>query len=185
MSEHSNHKGDALPVPPANLSVNSGKNPVVVVETADKPSRREALLVATGAAAGSMLAGCGGTMSSSQCMGEPPSTALIVTPTEQATLDADKVTQVGVTYAFVTKDAKGYMALDTRCQHAGCLTALAKTKDGFICGCHGSSYALDGSVKTGPATKPLPVLSMCRRLSDNALAIDLNVVLASRDGRVT
>lgn len=185
MSEHSNHKGDALPVPPANLSVNSGKNAVVVVETADKPSRREALLVATGAAAGSVLAGCGGTMSSSQCMGDPPSTALIVTPAEQAKLDADKVTQVGVTYAFVVKDAKGYLALDTRCQHAGCLTALATSKDGFICGCHGSTYALDGSVKNGPATKPLPVVSMCRRASDNALAIDLNVVLTSRDGRVT
>jgi Rieske Fe-S protein len=40
------------------------------------------------------------------------------------------------------------------CKHQGC--PLASVSDGTInCDCHGSKYALDGSVVNGPATEPL------------------------------
>jgi Rieske Fe-S protein len=47
---------------------------------------------------------------------------------------------------------KGFSAV---CTHQGCV--VAEVKDGTInCDCHGSKFGLDGSVTTGPATKPLP-----------------------------
>ena len=70
------------------------------------------------ATAGSLAAGCGGTMSTGQCMGDPPSTAIIVTTAEQQAADKDKVSRVGDTIVYITKDDKGYMAIDSRCQHA-------------------------------------------------------------------
>lgn len=45
---------------------------------------------------------------------------------------------------------KGFVA---RCTHAGC--ALAVKDGGIECPCHGSRFALDGSVDRGPATEPL------------------------------
>lgn len=40
-----------------------------------------------------------------------------------------------------------------RCTHAGCALAV---KDGRLeCPCHGSQFALDGSVVRGPAVEPL------------------------------
>jgi len=186
LSEHSNKTGDVLPAASAiAVSASPAAATSSTVQTADKPSRRDALLAATGAAAGSVLVACGGTPPSGQCMGEPPTGALIVTAKDQESLEKDGYFQINGGYVWVIKDAKGYMALDTRCQHAGCPTALETTKDGFICGCHGSRYSIDGGIKKGPTTKPLPLLSMCRRLSDNALAIDLNTVVANRDERVT
>lgn len=47
-----------------------------------------------------------------------------------------------------------FKGLSTVCTHAGC--AVSSVADGKItCPCHGSTYALDGTVLKGPATKPL------------------------------
>jgi Rieske Fe-S protein len=57
----------------------------------------------------------------------------------------------------VTQPAKGeFKAFSTICTHQGC--AVNKIADGTInCPCHGSKFAIkDGSVKAGPAPKPLP-----------------------------
>ena len=50
-------------------------------------------------------------------------------------------------------DFKGFSAV---CTHQGCV--VATVADGTInCTCHGSKFSIeDGSVKAGPATKPLP-----------------------------
>ncbi|MEI6253554.1 MAG: Rieske (2Fe-2S) protein [Mycobacteriaceae bacterium] len=45
---------------------------------------------------------------------------------------------------------KGFVA---RCTHAGC--ALTVKNGGIQCPCHGSKFALDGSVDHGPAVDPL------------------------------
>ena len=158
------------------------------IETAAKPTRREALVVIGTATAGSLAAGCGGTMATGQCMGDPPSTAILVSAAEQQAADKDKISRVGDTIVYITKDEKGYMAIDSRCQHAGCPTVPEKGTDGsyvgFVCGCHGSKYFLDGKVKNGPTVKPLVHPTMCRRASDGALAIDL-LTPTSIDDRVT
>jgi len=46
-----------------------------------------------------------------------------------------------------------YRALSTRCMHRGC--QVDPSADGFVCPCHGSEYAADGSVRKGPTEQPL------------------------------
>lgn len=50
-----------------------------------------------------------------------------------------------------------FRAFSAICTHQQC--PLISVSDGLInCGCHGSQFAIeDGSVRGGPATKPLPV----------------------------
>ena len=52
-------------------------------------------------------------------------------------------------------DAATVVALSAVCTHAGCDVAFAPAAGDFACPCHGSLFALDGSVKQGPATAPL------------------------------
>jgi Rieske Fe-S protein len=68
---------------------------------------------------------------------------------EGAVLD---VTDQGV---IVTQPSAGqFNGFQNVCKHAGC--PLASVSDGTInCDCHGSQYALDGSVVSGPATTAL------------------------------
>ncbi|MFF8972589.1 Rieske (2Fe-2S) protein [Streptomyces sp. NPDC014995] len=63
--------------------------------------------------------------------------------------DAEKVVVVQPT-------AGEYKAFSAVCTHAGC--AVKSVADGVInCPCHQSNFSVtDGSVKSGPATKPLP-----------------------------
>lgn len=67
----------------------------------------------------------------------------------------------GVVYAdqhvVVTQPTQGtFKGFSSTCTHLGC--TVNKVADGLIqCPCHGSKYSVaDGSVKAGPAPKPLP-----------------------------
>ncbi len=57
----------------------------------------------------------------------------------------------------VTQPTQGdFKAFSAVCTHQGCLVAEVKGGD-IDCNCHGSQFSItDGSVVTGPATKPLP-----------------------------
>jgi cytochrome b6-f complex iron-sulfur subunit len=48
------------------------------------------------------------------------------------------------------------LAYDARCPHLGCAVQGAQTL--VVCPCHGSLFNLDGSVRLGPATRPLTLL---------------------------
>ncbi len=54
--------------------------------------------------------------------------------------------------------ASQMIAFDARCPHLGC--AVHGAQKLFICPCHGSLFDLDGSVKLGPATRPLTGLQV-------------------------
>ncbi|MET9058742.1 MULTISPECIES: Rieske (2Fe-2S) protein [Streptomyces] len=56
----------------------------------------------------------------------------------------------------VQPSAGTYKAYSAVCTHAGC--GVKSVADGIInCPCHNSNFSIeDGSVKSGPATKPLP-----------------------------
>lgn len=54
----------------------------------------------------------------------------------------------------------GLRALDLACTHLGC--RVTATENGFTCPCHGSRFAPDGAVLTGPATRALRGLD-CRQ----------------------
>jgi nitrite reductase/ring-hydroxylating ferredoxin subunit len=77
------------------------------------------------------------------------------------------VTEQGV---IVTQPSNGqFNGFQNVCAHAGC--PLASVSDGTInCDCHGSQYALDGSVVTGPATAPLEPASVAVKGNEITLA---------------
>lgn len=57
----------------------------------------------------------------------------------------------------VTQPSPGvYKAFDRACTHSAC--PVSKVEAGaIVCTCHGTRYSIaDGSVLTGPATRPLP-----------------------------
>jgi Rieske Fe-S protein len=55
----------------------------------------------------------------------------------------------------VTQPSAGtFVGLSAVCTHAGC-KVVAVSGGTINCACHGSKFALDGSVVNGPATKPL------------------------------
>jgi len=50
--------------------------------------------------------------------------------------------------------ATGFKAFSAVCTHEGCSTEVQNNR--FECPCHGSIFAIDGSVIQGPASSPLP-----------------------------
>jgi len=52
-----------------------------------------------------------------------------------------------------------YGATDANCTHLGCRVGFNPFAQQIECPCHGSRFALDGDVTTGPATRPLRVLA--------------------------
>lgn len=60
---------------------------------------------------------------------------------------------------FLTRDRGTLRAFAITCPHLGCSYAFDDGKKHFVCPCHGSEFALDGSVLHGPATSPLSHLT--------------------------
>jgi Rieske Fe-S protein len=86
--------------------------------------------------------------------------------TFRATIDVEPLSVVGESVITSTTGTDGarilvirtgrdtYSALSTQCTHEGC--PVNRPVNGVItCPCHGSRYALDGSVLHGPALYPL------------------------------
>jgi Rieske Fe-S protein len=56
----------------------------------------------------------------------------------------------------VYRDEQGELhAVSLRCTHLGCLLRFNSAERSWDCPCHGSRFAVDGSVLEGPAVKPL------------------------------
>jgi Rieske Fe-S protein len=97
--------------------------------------------------------------------GAPVAQPQAQTATEEATPQVlgkaiDVPVNGGVVYRdqkiVVTQPAQGeFKGFSAVCTHQGCV--VNDVSAGAInCNCHGSKFALDGAVTTGPATKPLP-----------------------------
>jgi Rieske Fe-S protein len=133
------------------------------------PTRRGMLV---GSASVALLAGCGATpetaaSSASSVAGEASSAASSAASaassaaSEATALASTSEIPVGGCTVFekekvvITQSTNGeFRALTAVCTHQGCL--VTEVKDGtIICPCHGSTFALDGSVTNGPATEPL------------------------------
>jgi cytochrome b6-f complex iron-sulfur subunit len=58
----------------------------------------------------------------------------------------------------VFRQAGELHAISTVCTHLGCIVKASPT--GFACPCHGSEFEADGSVRKGPAPRPLDWLAV-------------------------
>lgn len=48
-----------------------------------------------------------------------------------------------------------FYVLDSECRHASCVVQPYEEFSAMFCPCHGSTYAIDGSILTGPTESPL------------------------------
>lgn len=139
-------------------------------------SRRRVLGVAAGTGALGLVAACGGSSSSDTAAkssdSAPPSSAS-TSPSQSAPAAGGaalaKTADVPVGGGFIDAAAKivvtqptagTYKGFTAICTHQGC-TVNKVDKGVIICPCHGSQYsATDGSVKGGPAPKPLAEIAV-------------------------
>ena len=143
------------------------------------PSRRSVL---SGAVAGGLalpvLAACGSSGSADDVTAEPAtggsggsdaSGSKALASTSEIPVGGGKV--FDAEKVVVTQPAKGeFKAFSAVCTHQGCL--VTTVSDGEIhCPCHGSTFsATDGSVKVGPAARPLPKESITVKGGEITLA---------------
>ncbi len=58
---------------------------------------------------------------------------------------------------FIRDAEDSVHVLDPICTHRQCTVGYDRDKKRIVCPCHGSNYALDGTVLNGPAERPLQV----------------------------
>ncbi len=75
--------------------------------------------------------------------------------------------------SYVGRDERGFYAIIASCTHLGCTPRLADSATTFVCPCHGSQFARDGHVVSGPATKVLE-RALVGRGANGQLLVDLS-----------
>jgi nitrite reductase/ring-hydroxylating ferredoxin subunit len=98
-------------------------------------------------------------------MGRLPKAAVISSPSKRFSMVFPDMLQPGQAFSppgrsvAVFRDAGGgTWAVSTVCTHLGCIVNIHP--DGFECPCHGSRFAVDGSVTKGPAPRALAWLKV-------------------------
>lgn len=74
----------------------------------------------------------------------------------------EDIGEAGKTTAYIRRgspdldeDPKQFIAVSTRCAHAGCPVRFVQAAGEFICPCHGGVYDFQGKVIGGPPVRPL------------------------------
>lgn len=65
---------------------------------------------------------------------------------------------------------EGFVAMNARCTHLGCMTRYLAEDNRIVCPCHGSSFDATGVVLEGPAPAPLQRLTLT--LESGQLVVD-------------
>jgi len=112
-------------------------------------------LLVKGSLAGSALLGLGmlGRYISFQSEQSPPSQYDLGLATDYP---VGSRTQNPQSQSIIIHVSQGYRAISLICPHLGCTVSV--TNDGFACPCHGSRFLPDGSLRNGPASRPLTAL---------------------------
>ncbi|MDD5656722.1 MAG: ubiquinol-cytochrome c reductase iron-sulfur subunit [Elusimicrobia bacterium] len=55
----------------------------------------------------------------------------------------------------LTRDRAHFIAYDPHCTHLGCPYRWSRTRNEFLCPCHGGVFSMDGKVLAGPPPRPL------------------------------
>lgn len=76
------------------------------------------------------------------------------------TIDIGEVLTNEIYRAYVIHQKEGFHAMSSICTHLGCITRYRADEGIIACPCHGSRYALDGTVIHGPAPRHLPWYEM-------------------------
>ncbi|CAM5687624.1 Rieske (2Fe-2S) protein [Streptomyces griseomycini] len=130
------------------------------------PATRRTVLLAAGATgAAALTTGCGGNDGHRGDGGGSGPSSGTAAPEAPAGRELATTGDIPVGGGTVFKDEKvvvtqpeegDFRAFSAICTHQNCL--VAEVSDGTIhCACHGSRFSVtDGSVETGPATRPLP-----------------------------
>lgn len=133
------------------------------------PSRR-ALLAGAGVTCAAMLAGCTtddashggftrGTSGTATSAGGSAPAATALAATSQVPDGGGKIID-GKNIVITQPQSGSFKAFTAICTHEGCI--VNTVSNGTInCPCHGSKFSItDGSVVTGPATKPLAPIAI-------------------------
>ncbi|MHC4441924.1 MAG: QcrA and Rieske domain-containing protein [Planctomycetota bacterium] len=93
----------------------------------------------------------------------------------------DKFTKGSATFLpdlklWIFRDRQGFHAISSVCTHLGCIVDRQENGE-FTCPCHGSSFAPDGKVLSGPAPKGLNWLAMSLA-PDGRLVVDRSAVVS-------
>jgi Rieske Fe-S protein len=76
---------------------------------------------------------------------------------------------VGGTQGILYATSEGKLkAISGVCTHQGCIVRWQGADHPLLCPCHGSEFDLNGKVKKGPATLPLPTYA-ARKQGDDAI----------------
>jgi cytochrome b6-f complex iron-sulfur subunit len=108
-----------------------------------------------------------------------PKTAVLASPSKRFRLSLPENLPAGEAFVppgravAVFRDDGGVYAVSTICTHLGCV--VKPNPDGFECPCHGSRFALDGTVTRGPAPRALAWLKI--NMSGGAITVDEGVTV--------
>lgn len=98
---------------------------------------------------------------------EPPTSFVAGRPEDYA---VDSITADYAEKVYIVRTRQGFSALSAVCTHLGCITRWVEEENLVECPCHGSKFGRDGSLKQGPAPRPLTPLLIT--LKDGQLIVD-------------
>jgi cytochrome b6-f complex iron-sulfur subunit len=130
-------------------------------ESAAGLARRRVLQLLVG---GSSLAVAGmiGVPVATYLLPREPSAADIVVSLPDGEIPVWEVRRIAVAGrpVLVLNTGEDHRAFSAVCTHMGCIVKWSKGRRQFLCPCHGARFDADGSVRGGPAPRPLARLEV-------------------------